>query len=98
MSSIKRLEKQLLETEKKIQEKKEEIELSLGQEIINTLELDYDDLNLVKDRKEISKKIKENLRDDFLNKNTNSEQNKNINAENNNKNKNNSDLQQFNNQ
>ena len=99
MSSIKRLEKQLLETKKKIQKKKEETELSLGQEIINTLELDYDDLNLVKDRKKISKKIKKYLRDDFYNINNNSEQDENDISDNNNVlNENNSERQQFNNQ
>lgn len=98
MSSIKRLEKQLLETEKRIQEKKEEIELSLGQEIIISLELDYDDLNLVKDRKEMSKKIKDNLRDNFYNENSNSEQTEKTNTDNNNdKRENHSDRQQFNN-
>jgi len=66
MSSIKRLQKQLEETEKRIEEKKQEIHLSLGEEIVETLELDYDELNLVKDRKAMAKKIKEHLNSNFF--------------------------------
>lgn len=69
MSSIKRLQKQLEETEKRIEEKKQEIHLSLGEEIVETLELDYDKLNLVKDRKAMAKKIKEHLNSNFFQEN-----------------------------
>lgn len=77
MSSIKRLQKQLEETEKRIEEKKQEIHLSLGEEIVEALELDYDELNLVKDRKAMAEKIKEHLNSNFFqeNKEDSSEEN-----------------------
>lgn len=77
MSSIKRLQKQLEKTEKRIEEKKQEIHLSLGEEIVEALELDYDELNLVKDRKAMAEKIKEHLNSNFFqeNKENSSEEN-----------------------
>ena len=91
MSSIKRLQKQLEETEKRIEEKKQEIQLGLGEEIINSLELDYDDLNLVKDRKAMVDKIKIHLSNNFYQDNSEKieEENQNPNTnENNNYNEN----------
>src|SRR5699024_10851412 len=69
MSSIKRLQKQLEETEKRIEEKKQEIHLSLGEEIVESLELDYDELNLVKDRRAMAERIKEHLNSSFFQEN-----------------------------
>lgn len=72
MASLKTIQKrrekalqELEETERKLQERQEEIQLGLGEEIIKVLKLDYDDLDLVKDRKAMAEKIKNHLNDNF---------------------------------
>src|SRR5699024_201271 len=69
MSSIKRLQKQLEATEKRIEEKKQEIHLSLGEEIVESLALDYAELNLVKDSRAMAERIKEHLNSSFFQEN-----------------------------
>jgi len=84
MASLKTIQKrkekalqELEKTEQELREKEEEIQLGLGEEIIKVLELDYDDLDLVKDRKAMAEKIKEHLNSNFFqeNKENSSEEN-----------------------